>query len=145
MDAHTPSRLESADQIESFVQQTANTIFDPCAMGAGMKIGMTDMGLIRKIEAQSTDEGWEVSILIRFTGPECLNYFYFKQNLERQIAKHPQIRTVRVDFCEVFDWSFEEMAPEARAQLNARTERLRLLAREVRTERLASRCGTSPE
>jgi metal-sulfur cluster biosynthetic enzyme len=126
------SELETIDQVRSFVQRTANFIFDPCAMGAGLKIGMGDMGLIRTVEAQPRDGGWQVSILIRFTGPECLNYFYFKQNLEREISRHPRILSVTVDFCEVFDWSFEAMAPAARAQLHGRTERLRLLAEEVR-------------
>ena len=125
------SEFEAADQVRSFVQRTANSIFDPCAMGAGLKIGMSDMGLIRTVEAQQRDGGWQVSILIRFTGPECLNYFYFKQNLEREVGKHPQVLSVRVDFCEVFDWSFEAMAPAARAQLHGRTERLRLLAEEA--------------
>ena len=129
------SEFESIDQIRSFVQRTANTIFDPCAMGAGLKIGMGDMGLIRTVEAQPAKAGWQVSILIRFTGPECLNYFYFKQNLEREIGRHPQVRSVKVDFCEVFDWSFEAMAPAARAQLHGRTERLRLLAEESRRRR----------
>ena len=109
------------------IHELADAIHDPCALGAGMQIGMTSMGLIRNVDASEHSDGWDVQVEIRFTGPECMNYFYFKQNLIRNISAKTNVRKVEVDFDATFDWEPSMMSPDAREKMACRVDQFRQL------------------
>lgn len=121
----------TVDRIIRLVEQTADQIHDPCALGSGMQIGMSSMGLIRSVEAAPSDAGWNVAVALRFTGPECMNYFYFKQNVEQLVAALDEVATVEVTFDAVFDWEESMMSDEAQRLFHQRTQQMRRLAEQT--------------
>jgi metal-sulfur cluster biosynthetic enzyme len=113
---------ECLDEVERIIRTLSNQVFDPCALGAGLRIGMAEMGLIKRVEGERNEEGrWGVKVVMRFTGPDCMNYFYFKQNLERLMSEIPWVASALLDFSEEFDWSHDLMSDDARDRFYAST------------------------
>lgn len=109
------SSLADADEVDRFVREVSNTVHDPCGMAAGIAMGMDEMGLIRRIDAERDDEGrWQVHALVRLTSPGCEYFFAFRDNLQERASAHPQVSEVEVEWDPTLDWTPEALTPEAR-------------------------------
>jgi len=106
-------------EIIDLVRKASNTIHDPCGLAQGAAIGMADMGLIRKVEAIPAEGGrWHVKITIRFTSPGCLYFGYFERRLHEILEDYPKLN-LGIEWDDRLDWTPEDLAPSARAQLAA--------------------------
>ena len=124
----TSSRVNTAEAVVQLVQRVANDIPDPCGLAQGVTIGLVDMGLIRKVDVQPVDEGWDVAIRIRLTTPGCFYFLYFEREIRRRLAASGHIKSLHIEWDPEFDWTPDDLSETARLQL-AQRRRMLLAAR----------------
>jgi metal-sulfur cluster biosynthetic enzyme len=117
--------LQDSRELLEYIRRTADTIHDPCGMATGVRLGLNEMGLVRRVETEPDAEGWSVRMQLRLTSPGCLYFFAFKDNLEERLTAHPQISRVVVDWDPSLDWTPEDLSPAARSKLEQRRRELR--------------------
>lgn len=123
------SPVTTAEQIADIVRATADEIYDPCSMALGLNVGLVEMGLVRELTLERGPLGWEISLRLRLTSPGCQYFFYFQQEIEARLLRHPDISQVRVTWDPQLDWTPEDMAPSARERIERRQRLLRPLPR----------------
>ena len=120
--------LSSVDDVRAYVRRMADTVHDPCGMAVGVRVGLDEMGLLRRVEITRAAEGggsyWSVRVDLRLTGPGCQYFFAFKANLEELLVAHPQISGAVVEWDPSLDWTPENMSPAARSKLQERRRAL---------------------
>lgn len=116
--------LPDSGEVLQYVRRTADTIHDPCGMATGVRLGLNEMGLLRRVECEPDADGWIVRMQLRLTSPGCLYFFAFKDNLEERLTAHPQISRVIVDWDPSLDWTPEDLSPAARSKLEERRRAL---------------------
>jgi metal-sulfur cluster biosynthetic enzyme len=121
--SRVPALHDSREVIE-YIRRTADTIHDPCGMATGVRLGLNEMGLLRRVETEPGADGWSVRVQLRLTSPGCLYFFAFKDNLEERLTAHPQISRVVVDWDPSLDWTPEDLSPAARSKLEERRRAL---------------------
>ena len=128
--------LESADGAAPLIDRiraAANAIPDPCSLAQGYPVGMTDMGLLRTVEARPTTAGWRVHIQARVTAPDCLHMVYFERELRDAVAGMPEVAALTFAWDGGYDWTPADMSPAVQRALRERRER-NLAARAPATE-----------
>jgi hypothetical protein len=83
--SRVPALHDSREVIE-YIRRTADTIHDPCGMATGVRLGLNEMGLLRRVETEPDADGWSVRVQLRLTSPGCLYFFAFKDNLEERLT-----------------------------------------------------------
>jgi metal-sulfur cluster biosynthetic enzyme len=116
--------LHDLGQVLEHIRRTADTVHDPCGMAVGVRLGLTEMGLLRQIQAEQDADGWSVRVQLRLTSPGCQYFFMFKDNLEERLAEHPQISYAVVNWDPTIDWTPEDLTPAARSKLEKRRRAL---------------------
>jgi metal-sulfur cluster biosynthetic enzyme len=109
------------ESIESEVHRLLDTIGDPCSVAQGVPMGLDEMGLLERVEA---DADGNVEIDLRLTSPSCMMLGYFKVEAERLVGAIDGVRTVTVKSDTGLDWRPEMMSATAH-----RRRREALLAR----------------
>ncbi len=117
--SHFPALHDSREALE-YIRRTADTIHDPCGMATGVRLGLNEMGLLRRVETEPDADGWSVRVQLRLTSPGCLYFFAFKDNLEERLIAHPQITRVEVEWDPTLDWTPEDLSPAAQSKLEKR-------------------------
>jgi metal-sulfur cluster biosynthetic enzyme len=115
----------TAEEMTTLVRGVANEVYDPCGMAMGLKIGLTEMGLIREVDATPGTEGWDVNVHLRLTSPGCQYFFYFQQELENRLLGQPGVSNVSIAWDNGMEWTPENMAPSARRKIDSRQILLR--------------------
>ncbi len=121
--SHFPALHDSRGVLE-YVRRTADTIHDPCGMATGVRLGLNEMGLLRRVETEPDADGWSVRVQLRLTSPGCLYFFAFKDNLEERLTAHPRISRVVVEWDPSLDWTPEDLSPAAQSKLEERRRAL---------------------
>ena len=121
--SHFPALHDSREVLE-YIRRTADTIHDPCGMATGVRLGLNEMGLLRRVETEPDADGWSVRVQLRLTSPGCLYFFAFKDNLEERLTAHPQISRVVVEWDPSLDWTPEDLSPAAQSKLAERRREL---------------------
>ena len=116
--------LHDSREVLEYIRRTADTIHDPCGMATGVRLGLNEMGLLRRVEIEPDAEGWSVWIQLRLTSPGCVYFFAFKDNLEERLMAHPQITNVVVEWDPTLDWTPEDLSPAAQSKLEKRRREL---------------------
>lgn len=96
--------------IESAVRRLLDTIGDPCSVAVGVPMGLGEMGLLRRVEA---DADGNVEIDLRLTSPSCMMLGYFKVEAERLARTVDGVRTVTVTSDTGLDWRPEMISAAA--------------------------------
>ena len=126
--------LSSEEEVVALVRGVANEVYDPCGLAQGVSIGIVDLGLIRGLNVERLEGGWEVSLRIRLTSPGCFYFFYFQREIRDRLKAVPQIRSLNIEWDEVLDWTPEKMSEWAHLKLKAHREKV-LAANIARTGR----------
>lgn len=116
--------LDDSRAVLEYVRRTADGIHDPCGMATGVRLGLNEMGLLRRVHTEPDPEGWNVRVQLRLTSPGCVYFFAFKDNIEERLTAHPQISRVVVDWDPTLDWTPEDLSPAARSKLEERRRSL---------------------
>jgi metal-sulfur cluster biosynthetic enzyme len=117
--------LHDAPEVLEYTRRTADAVHDPCGMATGIRLGLNEMGLLHRVQAQADADGWTVRMQLRLTSPGCLYFFLFKDILEERLTAHPQISHAVVDWDPSLDWTPEDLSPAARGKLEERRRELR--------------------
>lgn len=116
--------LKTKEDVIALVQRMVNEVYDPCGMARGLSIGMVDMGLIRGINVQQKENGWDVSLQIRFTSPGCLYFLYFEREILHRLEVFPQIEVLSIKWDDICDWTPENLSEVATAKFKEHNEKL---------------------
>jgi metal-sulfur cluster biosynthetic enzyme len=125
--AMTP--LETEEDVTAFAHAKADEVHDPCSMAIGLKIGLSEMGLVRHVTVAPAQGGWDLKLQLRLTSPGCQYFYYFRESLEERLNAHPDIVTAEVLWDQIFDWTPEDFAPSAQAKIDARQQLLQIQPR----------------
>lgn len=102
---------------EARVRATLNEILDPCSRAAGCPAGLDDMGLVRVVEVQTTQQGASVRIVIGVTEYGCLMGAPFAAEAHKRLAAVEGIVAVDVVLDDRFDWDRDDMSAAYRERL----------------------------
>ncbi len=116
--------LHDSHEVLEYTRRVADTIHDPCGMATGVRLGLNEMGLLRRVETEPEADGWSIRIQLRLTSPGCVYFFAFKDNLQERLTAHPQISGVTVDWDPSLDWTPEDLTPAAQSKLEERRRAL---------------------
>ncbi|NEP19818.1 MAG: hypothetical protein F6J97_23515 [Leptolyngbya sp. SIO4C1] len=116
--------LDTDTSVVDWIQSMVNEVYDPCGLAQGLSIGLVDMGLIREINLQSTEEGWKTSLTIRFTSAGCFYFPYFEREIRSRIEPHPQIKSLDIKWDDAIDWTPEDLSEAAKFKFNQHSRRL---------------------
>lgn len=101
-------------------------------MAIGLRVGLTEMGLVRHVEVDPTAGGWRVAVYLRLTSPGCQYFYYFQQELEARLLTQSTIEEATVHWDERLDWTPSDMAESAQAKIANRHALLRPVPRVTR-------------
>lgn len=124
-----PIRLQSGNDVVSYIRNEVNQVTDPCSQALGVSIGLCDMGLVRELEAEPCGDGWGVRLTLRLTSPGCLYFVYFEEAIRQRVAD-PAIKRLKISFDSGLDWTPDDMAPGAQRRLQAYRSRLLTVRRQ---------------
>jgi metal-sulfur cluster biosynthetic enzyme len=113
--------VTETETLRSEVLRILDEIKDPCSVGFGNPMGLTEMGLIRSVDVSPAGD---VNVCLRLTSPFCEMIGFFKTTAVDKIRELPSVGSVSVEADSGFDWSPEFMSPARQQQ---RHERLRTL------------------
>jgi metal-sulfur cluster biosynthetic enzyme len=113
--------VTETETLRSEVLRILDEIKDPCSVGFGNPMGLTEMGLIRSVDISPDGD---VNVCLRLTSPFCEMIGFFKTTAVDKIRELPAVGSVNVEADSGFDWSPEYMSPARQQQ---RQERLRTL------------------
>lgn len=119
--------LHDPSGVLEYARRVADEVHDTCGLTSGVRIGLNEMGLLRRVEAEPDGDGscWSVRLLLRLTSRGCNYYFMFKDVLEERLAAHPQVSRAVVDWDPSLDWTPEYISPAARLRLEERRRAMR--------------------
>src|SRR5439155_15761225 len=93
---------------EQRVLDAVNMVVDPCSIGAGVPIGIADMGLVREVVV-----AWGTATIgLRLTNPFCFQIGIICEAIEKKVQALGLACVVEVD--PVDAWSTNLMTQEAR-------------------------------
>lgn len=116
-------RLQSKDEVTSYIREQVNQVTDPCSEALGVAIGLCDMGLVRELEVEPAGDTWSVRLALRLTSPGCLYFVYFEESIRERVTD-PAIRSLDISFDSGLDWTPEAIAPDAQQRLQVYRSRL---------------------
>jgi metal-sulfur cluster biosynthetic enzyme len=88
-------------------------VVDPCSIATGIAISLIDMGLIHRVEIV----GAHVSITLRLTSPLCFQAGLIVSEVERQVARIPEVSRVECGVDPRAEWLPTMMAVGVQARL----------------------------
>ena len=99
-----------------------DTIFDPCSVASGDRLGLSEMGLIAGVDI---DAKGAVTIDLRLTSPSCLMIGFLTTQIEQALRAVEGVSAVQVRHDAGERWDPEMMSEPVRRR---REERFRQLA-----------------
>jgi metal-sulfur cluster biosynthetic enzyme len=112
--------MTMSDITEEGIRAAINTIIDPCSRAAGAPAGLTDMGLIRKLDIWATETGVGVRVVIGVTEYGCMLGPAFVTEVDRLVRGLPGVDSLSVELDAAFDWLPEDMSPAYQEELATR-------------------------
>lgn len=104
--------------LEDEVRQCLNGIVDPCSSAAGAPAGLLDMGLVKRIDVESTPSGAHVAVTVTVTEPSCLMGGPFAEEARSRLSSLEGVSSVEVEIDPLIDWTPANMTAEYRARLH---------------------------
>lgn len=100
------------------VNETLNTIVDPCSLNAGVAIGLVDMGLVRDMQiTRNSKEGYDVSVGVGVTEATCVLLGSFANEARERISALDGVSSVEVQVLGELNWTEADLSPDAREKL----------------------------
>ncbi len=110
--------FRNVTEVVAWVVARVNDVPDPCSVTRGVPIGLADMGLVNGIEVRRVEDRWQVGLQIRFTSPACLFGPEFEEQIRARLATSEHIELIELQWSPDFNWSRDDIAPQARARLD---------------------------
>jgi metal-sulfur cluster biosynthetic enzyme len=111
--------------LDQQIRAALATVMDPCAESAGVPLSIADMGLVDSVHVSCAGD---VKVMLKLTSPGCiLGVMKFTHEIRECVLPMAGVRSVDVDFLNVYDWTEAEISPEGRRKLE--------LTRELRRSR----------
>jgi FeS assembly SUF system protein len=99
--------------LEDKVIAALRTVFDP-----EIPVNIYDLGLIYRIDAERTAEGWDVVIDMTLTTPNCPVAGQMPVMVQQAVARAEGVHEVKVNLTFDPPWDKSRMTDEAKLQLN---------------------------
>jgi len=103
---------------EEMVRSALNAVIDPCSRAAGAPAGLSELGLINRIEITGTPGAQYVQIWIRVTEPGCMMGAAFVTSSRERLMQLEGLRDLQVFLSTEMDWTPRSMSTSYTARLN---------------------------
>jgi metal-sulfur cluster biosynthetic enzyme len=128
--ATNPCPLElagAADGLRDRILGELNQIIDPCSRATAVPAGLVDMGLVRALDIQRSEDGAaRVSVALCVTHPFCMMPAIFLHEVEKRLKTFPEIASSDVSLDVTTLWTEDLMSEEYRSKLAAQRSNKRL-------------------
>lgn len=104
-------------EIRRLIEETLDTIVDPCSAAIGKPVGLKSMGLVKRIDVEREGDGLRVKLELRVTSPCCMMGPSFTQQAKLKLGSLQGIVQVDVSISPEIDWTPGYMDPSYRATL----------------------------
>jgi metal-sulfur cluster biosynthetic enzyme len=112
--------------LDAQVAEVLDSVVDPCSAVAGAPAGLSDMGLVKRVEIASEGEKSRVTVVLRLTHPSCMMGPLFIESVEQGLLALDAVESAEVTLDADYSWTEEDMSDEYRRRLAAhRAEVLR--------------------
>ncbi len=115
----------SAADVEARVRAALDAVKDPCSQARGAPAGLAEFGLVCELVVEPRDGGWAAELAIRLTDPGCLLGAELVRAAREAVSALPELTAVDVRLSHDHGWTEADMAPAARARLEAMRDRRR--------------------
>jgi metal-sulfur cluster biosynthetic enzyme len=93
--------------LDDTVWQLIDTVQDPCSVRMGKPRGLVGMGLVESV----TVDDAAIRIRLVLTGPGCMFYFQFADEIERLLKPVAEGRDIDVGIDDRAMWTSDRMRP----------------------------------
>ncbi|HSY14570.1 MAG TPA: iron-sulfur cluster assembly protein [Jatrophihabitantaceae bacterium] len=115
--------------LDQEIRAALATVMDPCAESAGVPLSIADMGLIDSVQVSGAGD---VKVMLKLTSPGCIiGVMKFTHEIRECVLPMDGVRSVDVDFLNVYDWTEAQISPEGRRKLELTRERRRSRSTDV--------------
>ena len=104
-------------EIRRLIEETLDTIVDPCSAAIGKPVGLKSMGLVKRLAIEREGNGLRVKLELRVTSPCCMMGPSFTRQAKEKLALLQEVTQVDVDISPEIDWTPGNMDPSYRASL----------------------------
>jgi metal-sulfur cluster biosynthetic enzyme len=111
---------------ETDIRGLLDEIVDPCSRAAGAPAGISEMGMIPRIDIVDRGDGRiDVDVKLLVTHPFCMMSSIFINEIDQKLRAVDSIATVHVNLDTADMWTPERMSEDYRARLDAQRARRR--------------------
>lgn len=93
--------------LERSVWDRLDTVRDPCSVRMGKPLGLVQMGLVESVVVEAD----AIRVRLVLTGPGCVFYFRFAEDIERVLAPVAAGRDIDVAIEDAIMWTADRMHP----------------------------------
>ena len=101
--------------LESSVRELLDTVRDPCSVRMGKPLGLVQMGLVESVDISED----AIRVRLVLTGPGCVFYFQFADDIERVLAPIAAGRDIDVAIDDTVMWTADRMHPLSVRKMSA--------------------------
>jgi metal-sulfur cluster biosynthetic enzyme len=112
--------------LDAQVAEVLDSVIDPCSAVAGAPAGLSDMGLVKRVDIAAEGEKARVTVVLRLTHPSCMMGPLFIESVEQGLLALDAVEYAKVTLDADYSWTEEDMSEAYRGRLAAhRAEVLR--------------------
>jgi metal-sulfur cluster biosynthetic enzyme len=101
--------------LEESAWRLLDTVQDPCSVRMGKPLGLVGMGLVESITVEET----VIRISLVLTGPGCVFYFRFADEITRLLEPLAEGREVDIAINDAVMWTADRMKPAPLRRMDA--------------------------
>lgn len=107
--------------LEADVREQVNQIGDPCSVASGTPMGLTDMGLVERVDIEAQGK---VQVHLRLTSPSCYQLGYFTEEIITRVSALDGVESVEVHSDKGLDWTPDMMSDDAKRRRREHLDKL---------------------
>lgn len=115
--------MSASAPTDELVRATLNTVADPCSIAANARLGLSDMGMVRRWTYEESTGHLHLTLCV--TTPGCTMVAIFAPQAEEALLKLAGVRSVEVEIERSGFWTEADISDSGRAMLAQRRARPR--------------------
>ena len=104
---------------EARVRDALREVVDPCSAATGSCLNVVEMGLVKRIDVETGEDGDHVDVDLRLTSPMCHQVPYFFEEIEGRVGDLAGVASATLDTDYGLEWTEEMLSEEAQRKRQA--------------------------
>lgn len=114
------TKATSRSVMEGEVVEALKRVYDPCSLASGSPMNLIDMGLVVGWELDDNNN-FEATFCV--TSKSCIMAKSFVEGAKEELAKIPEIGSIKIDVDVGILWTEDMMSPEGLSRIQQNRER----------------------